>query len=140
MAPPLIRTLNPAPPQVRATLTFRTEDRDTRVIVRGHPCFYRMMTLMATDQRLFLENVGQCDGDIQDYILIYEVKNYEWQTSGMNGAGWVLKMYNEQGLQHEKHQPSGVSSSTVWHMVFTMILKTGKVCDGWVDFLQVATC
>ena len=92
------------------------------------------MTLMATDQRLFLENVGQCDGDIKDYILIYEVKNYEWQTLGMNGAGWVLKMYNEKGRQHEKHQPSEVSSSTVWHMVFTMNLKTGKVCDVWVDF------
>eukprot|EP00450_Noctiluca_scintillans_P001620 CAMPEP_0194485878 /NCGR_PEP_ID=MMETSP0253-20130528/6727_1 /TAXON_ID=2966 /ORGANISM="Noctiluca scintillans" /LENGTH=1972 /DNA_ID=CAMNT_0039325899 /DNA_START=10 /DNA_END=5925 /DNA_ORIENTATION=+ len=82
-------------------------------------------------ETVFLENVGQCDGDIKDCMLVYEVKNYEWQTSGMDGAGWVVKMYNEQGLQHEKHQPSGVSSSTVWYVVFTMNLKTGKVCDGW---------
>lgn len=91
-------------------------------------------------ETVFLENVGQCDGDIKDCMLVYEVKNYDWQTSGMNGAGWVVKMYNEQGLQHEKHQPSGVSSSTVWYVVFTMNLKTGKVCDGWVDFSQGATC
>jgi len=91
-------------------------------------------------ETVFLENVGQCDGDTKDCMLVYEVNNYKWQTSGMDGAGWVVKMFNDQGLQHETHQPSGVSNKTVWYVVFTMNLKTGKVCDGWVDFSQGGSC
>jgi len=91
-------------------------------------------------ENVYVENVGHCDGSIKDCMLVYEVKNYEWQTSGIDGAGWVVKMFNEHGLAHEKHQPLGVAHTTVWYVVFTMNLKTGKVCDGWVDFSAGKTC
>uniref|UniRef100_A0A7S1FI45 EGF-like domain-containing protein n=1 Tax=Noctiluca scintillans TaxID=2966 RepID=A0A7S1FI45_NOCSC len=91
-------------------------------------------------ETLYLQNVGQCDGDIADCMLVYEIKNYQWQSSNMDDGNWVVRMFNDHGKVFEMHQPAEISHNTVWYVVFTMNLKTGKLCPNWVDFSKGEDC
>lgn len=91
-------------------------------------------------ETLHVKNVGQCDGDIEDCMLVYEVHNYGSRDSDMDKGDWAVRVFHNEIKVFEMLQPPVISNNTLWYVVFTLNLKTGQLCPNWVDFSKAESC